>query len=193
MNLTTMFEATRQHDAALIEKNNLTGDLLSRKVLALQVALGRVADLAGIGGWSTTAKPSTDVKLLCHICSGKGTIIGLNWEEATCEDCVAGVIGHTNPLLEAYTKALGIVISIGVSIDHEIYSYFHIDCGTIEEQILETMRRATEVYRDGEEASLSYEELFEHITYLGEVLGFTEEQIETAYLESIERQRAAIG
>ncbi|PWK05327.1 hypothetical protein [Tumebacillus permanentifrigoris] len=205
MDLTKMFELQRQHDAALIEKNGLTGDLLSRKVLALQVAVGKVAELAGVGQWHTTKEARTAGAIIkisliladaayCKKCGDAWDI-----EVERCPTCDHGEfipIKYTNPLLEAYTEALSLILSIGMTIGYEcveLNARYPITFRTAEEILLHLFHDAFHLDKEQQMGIFEYEYFIVGYFELGVELGFTEEQIETAYLESIERQRAAIG
>lgn len=98
--MTDLFDATVQMVADIKLKHNLTGDLLPRMVLDLNVKLAKVAELAGLGEWHRTEEQKTN-ETLGVILFDYLEIQGGQKEWPT-----------RNPLLEAYADAQVAIISI---------------------------------------------------------------------------------
>jgi len=159
MNLSKLFEMQRKLDEKIIKEKGLVNqDLLPKKILALQVELGELAnEWRGFKFWSNDQKPRT-VK---YIENRKH---------------------RQNPLLEEYVDCLHFLLSIGL--ESEIGAFtgdelMPIKMGTIEMQFI-TLFKVTVTFL--EDISY-YQEMWELFLGLGEMLGFTPEQVESAYYE----------
>src|SRR5690606_24384019 len=183
MNLSKLFEMQRKLDERIIEEKGLYGqDLLDKKILALQVELGELAqNWRGFKYWSNDQEPRfggycgcddgyVDIYLgygeveqkLCPQCEGKGTL--------------------PNRVLEEYVDCLHFLLSIGL--ESEIGAFtgnelMKIKMGTIEMQFI-TLFKVTVTFL--EDISY-YQEMWELFLGLGEMLGFTWDEIEQAYLQ----------
>jgi dimeric dUTPase (all-alpha-NTP-PPase superfamily) len=138
-------------------------DRLAKKILALQVELGELAnEWRGFKFWKKYNSPRT---------------IEYNGAESR------------NPLLEEYVDCLHFILSIGLEMkfNQEHYAYLHegnigvfTEIDTIK-QFLETFQAITALIVN--EDLEAYEELFLCFIGLGRHMVFTWEQIEQAYLE----------
>ncbi len=198
MNLTKLFEAQAELDKKIIEEKGLHGvDLLDKKILALQVELGELAnEHRGFKFWSEDQKPRTykSVPVNCQKCGGTGVyFIGSDYD---CDLCNGHgkVEQDTNPLLEEYADCLHFILSIGndllaTKVFHEIdliYEYKE----SITLQFLSFNK-----YLHSRLNRSSWINVINLFLGLGEMLGFTWEQIEQAYYEKneINHERQANG
>lgn len=208
MNLSKLFEAQAILDKRIVEEKGLEGqDLLDKKILALQVELGELAnEWRGFKFWSEDQKPNVDAS--CDLCDGKGektvTIsdfhpsygYAIHYELAICPKCKGNPI-YINPLLEEYVDCLHFILSIGN------------DIGIAEEEIFNHDGRKKEInktfvdlfvgtgvllYRN-QPIKTNYVTVFNDLLNLGKMLGFTWKQIEQAYFEKnkINHERQVSG
>lgn len=160
MNLSKLFEMQAKLDAHIEREHprKENEDRLTKKILALQVELGELAnEWRGFKFWSNDQEPRT-VK---YIENRKH---------------------RQNPLLEEYVDCLHFLLSIGL--ENEIGTFtgdelMPIKMGTIEFQFI-TLFKATVTFL--EDISY-YQEMWELFLGLGEMLGFTWDEIEQAYLQ----------
>lgn len=198
MNLSKLFELQRQLDER-IEREHPTKegeDRLAKKILALQVELGELANCwRGFKYWSHDQEPRTWISTgICMYCAGTGN---QNWDDDTAEDedCDwCGGEGETmkNPLLEEYVDCLRFILSIGLELE---ITAIEIDSGYTHEDpsatFIELYGDAWELFNFRENDKLSkfirigiYERMFNRFIGIGEEhLGFTWEQVEQAYME----------
>lgn len=185
MELTQLFETQRLLDEKIYDrfpelrgKNNLDW-----KILALQVELGECAnEWRGFKKWSDDQKPRGQGTYLEYGCKCEG--MGNRWVEK-------------NPLLEEYVDCLHFILSIGLELDFlkvDIYDFLLAQREvTITDVFLSTFEAtaAIDVGRSHEE----YSYLFSRFIELGNMLGFTWEQIERAYYakNQINHERQATG
>ena len=159
MNLSKLFEMQAKLDAHIESEHprKENEDRLTKKILALQVELGELAnEWRGFKFWSNDQKPRTEL-----------------WDDR---------LRFHNPLLEEYVDCLHFLLSIGL--ESEIGTFtgdelMPIKMGTIEIQFI-TLFKATVTFL--EDISY-YQEMWELFAGLGEMLGFTWEQIEEAYMK----------
>ena len=186
MNLNKLFELQKELDQHIIREKGLQRqDLLDKKILALQVELGELAqNWRGFKFWSEDQEPRTEVYY------GKLEI--------------PDVGTYTNPLLEEYIDCLHFVLSIGNDINIDLkkaIAFFHKKkMPNIIDQFMWTNYKITNLYRcyrDEGKGYMGYDyvHLMNSLIGLGEMLGFTWEQIEKAYLEKnkINHQRQENG
>ncbi|WP_117017104.1 dUTP diphosphatase [Aeribacillus pallidus] len=189
MNLSKLFELQRQLDAH-IEKEHPRQegeDRLAKKILALMVELGELCNCwRGFKYWSYDQEPRTYVQAGCEECVG-----GLTY----CEKCIR------NPLLEEYVDCLHFILSIGNEISmNEVYEdsapkpvYFD----DIIYQFMFVNQDISSLYynRHDDINGEIYDLIFSSFLGLGQMLGFTWEQIEAAYLEknAVNHQRQESG
>jgi dimeric dUTPase (all-alpha-NTP-PPase superfamily) len=162
MNLKALFEIQAELDKRIVEKHNLQGeDLLPKKILALQVELGELAnEWRGFKFWSENQNPRR---------------IGYN-------HYLSGSVQY-DPLLEEYVDCLHFILSIGLELESDLEEVID---GILfnpyyRENIAEQFRSL--FYFSAHVLSGKYIKLFNAFYGLGEMLGFTWEEIEAAYLD----------
>lgn len=171
MNLTKLFQLQRQLDEYIEQKHPRQEgeDRLVKKILALMVELGELAnEWRGFKFWSENQVPRTRVLV-----------------NRTTDDIGFKNIGPEhikNPLLEEYVDCLHFLLSIGL--ESEIGTFtgdelMPIKMGAIEIQFI-TLFKVTVTFL---EDINYYPDMWELFLGLGEMLGFTWEQIEEAYLQ----------
>ncbi|UZD72374.1 dUTP diphosphatase [Bacillus siamensis] len=219
MNLQKMFEMQKVLDDRIIKEKGLEGqDLLPNLILALQVELAECAnEWRGFKHWSNDRKPRTKIEHFCPTCDGTGDEnhdINLQYLEeghaiepySECQDCNgSGKLGETNPLLEEYVDCLHFILSIGNRIGFNNDATIQQIMRRAEERELETnivivkafsrlMSLVFGFYFWIENAG-TYVRFFERFLNLGEMLGFTPEQIEAAYMDknAVNHQRQQEG
>jgi dimeric dUTPase (all-alpha-NTP-PPase superfamily) len=193
MNLSKLFELQRQLDEH-IEKEHPRKpgeDRLAKKILALMVELGELANKwRGFKYWSNDQKPRTYKKHICCSCGGEGSLIlSEDWGYDQCGNCEGkGYTHESNPLLEEFVDGLHFLLSIGNDINmNEVYEdeklkplYFE---DIIEQFIVVNDWVNSLYYRRHEDVNGEmYDLVFAYFLGLGEMLGFTWDQIEEAYL-----------
>jgi len=164
MNLQKLFEVQAGLDYHITKEHPVKEgeDRLSKKILALQVELGELAnEWRGFKFWSNDQKPRREK---IHY-------------------SIAGIpLRKSDPLLEEYVDCLHFLLSIGL--ESEIGTFtgdelMPIKMGTIEIQFI-TIFKATVTFL--EDISY-YQEMWELFLGLGEMLGFSWEEVEQAYME----------
>lgn len=219
MNLSKLFEMQRQLDDHIMDEHpELKGqDNLDWKILALQVELGECAnEWRGFKKWKKNRDPRTAA--ICEHCSGKGKgfFSGKQYTGYR-EICVVcdgtGFNKNKNPLLEEYVDCLHFILSIGLENAEQygemvpIYFRFNslepIKYENITKQFNYMFNQIGyfmdcccdhEWGTDGE-IEEQYEFLFRMFIGLGEILGFTWNEIEQAYFDKnkINHQRQEDG
>jgi len=177
-------------DKRIIKEKGLESyDLLEEKILALQVELAECAnEWRGFKYWSEDQEPRTRHERKCNACKGKGKFVVEVTNFQTCGYCDGtGIEGQSNPLLEEYVDVLHFILSIG---NMSKLNQIIIDNFEYEELPDEGKRQITMKYN-----SVFYyvtKTLFEQDYYprlaieffqLGEMLGFTWEEIKQAYYD----------
>ena len=198
MNLEKLFKAQKELDDRIVEGKGLQGkDLLDKKILALQVELGELANnWRGFKFWSEHQKPITEVP--CFECDGRGGYMGYvnnPMPEHTlvkCGDC-DGTGKGGNPLLEEYVDCLHFILSIGleIGIRPDELKDLHIWNADGVSQFNSLFAYSSELYvfywsveYTKKEMKAKYINLLEGLLGLGIYgLGFTWKEIEQAYYE----------
>jgi dimeric dUTPase (all-alpha-NTP-PPase superfamily) len=148
MNLEKLFELQKELDSRILNQHNLQEKpLLQKKVLALQVELGELANETRCFKFWSIKEPST-----------------------------------AEVILEEYVDCLHFLLSIGIE---KGYKDIHIDVKHVEYPLTDQFLN---LYIDVNDFVIcssmdQYLTLFEDFLNLGLNLGFTEEQIEAAYLK----------
>ncbi len=188
MNLQKLFKAQAELDKHIIEKKGLQGvDLLPNLILALQVELGECCnEWRGFKHWSDDREPRTEIPIDCPYCYGKGYTnhdeVFEGGEPWPCKRCDgSGVYGYKNPLLEEFVDCLHFTLSIGLHLYNENIAT---DLGGFRKTSIQDQFRT--LFHYSTMLSGSYWNFFEYLIGLGEMLGFTWEQIEQAYFEKNE-------
>lgn len=173
MDLTKLFEMQRKLDDHILEEHpELKGqNNLDWKILALQVELGECAnEWRGFKKWSNNQEPRTSIQLFPN------------------HDGTAPKWNTRNPLLEEYVDCMHFILSIGL--EHgfdelvEVLAIEPIEMSNITQQFTMLMRTDWEIYEEG--SGGYYHEGLELFISLGEMLGFTWEQVEQAYIQKNE-------
>lgn len=182
MNLQRLFEMQRQLDEH-IEKEHPRQegeDRLAKKILALQVELGELANCwRGFKYWSHDQVPRTRVLV-----------------NRTIDDIGFKYIGSEhikNPLLEEYVDCLHFILSIGLELGmpHQLLLGNAQENEMLDDDFIALYGEVHTLYRAYKSqvdlikkvVRVYYESVFEHFLTLGERLGFTWEQIEEAYMQ----------
>jgi len=203
MNLTKLFETQRELDAKILLQKGLGGqNLLDKKILALQVELGELAnEWQMFKFWKEDREPITEYRLKCPNGCYYGEIRSLKGVSC-CDKCGGDGYITTNPLLEEYVDCLHFILSIGLELDPEIGACAvepHIyDEESITNQFIELNYQAYLVIKDYEYKKYvigAWFTLLDLFAGLGQMLGFTWEQIEQAYFakNKINFERQANG
>jgi dimeric dUTPase (all-alpha-NTP-PPase superfamily) len=169
MNLTKLFEMQK------VLRNRIAydqPDRFNKLILALLVELGECAnEWRGFKFWSKNQEPRTCIKnTMCTYC-----------------DEYDIYNGDENPLLEEYVDGLHFVLELGIDIDR-VKNEFEVDDlflpKNVEDSFLEIFHYSSSLI------ALSvplrgnlYDELLQSYIFLGELLGFTWEQIEQSYYD----------
>lgn len=194
MNLSKLFEAQKKLDDRIVKEKGLEGqDLLDKKILALLVELGELAnEWRGFKFWSENQNPNTKERVTdnCRSYNGLGFI-----------DAPQGRLNchclflYKNPLLEEYVDCLHFILSIGLDINvncDDIAKPSEIMSNASKNQIVsdflylywEVCDIAVNLKsQDSEFFKYYYENMCYKFLKLGNALGFTRKQIEQAYYQ----------
>jgi dimeric dUTPase (all-alpha-NTP-PPase superfamily) len=195
INLQPLFEKQRQLDEYIVKTKGLEGqDLLPNKILALQVELGELAnEWRGFKHWSDNREPRTAVEYECGNCDGSGMMVS----ESDCGVCNGEGYIVKNRVLEEYVDCLHFILSIGLELGvPEVYVVeferpFDPDEGDPVHQFMMLFSLAPVEHPHSHPGD--WFPLAEQFIALGEMLGFTWEEIEAAYnakwQENIRRQQ----
>lgn len=186
MNLIKLFETQKKLDARIVEEKGLEGrDLLPEKILALLTELGELSnEWRGFKFWSEDREPRDGRRIKNYLCSTCGP-----QDDGLCRDCGKETRPNEymrNPLLEEYVDCLHFILSIGLELEMD-----NADCWFVENNVRVFQYKDIInqfIFMQGSLAELhqgdyEYDDLFYELLGLGEMLGFTWDQIETAYYE----------
>ena len=206
MNLQPLFETQAKLDKRIVEKKGLQGqDLLDKKILALQVELGELAnEHRGFKFWSENQEPRTKIEHLCPYCDqGKVEDYPGSPNVETCGSCNGDyVISESNPLLEEYVDCLHFILSIGneLGIAYEVVDIRdyteHTTTFVFSGLFFQISNLEEDLYNHREyKLESDYGMIFQVFLALGKKLGFTWEQIEESYFakNKINHERQANG
>lgn len=201
MNLSKLFELQRQLDEHIEREHPVQEgeDRLAKKILALQVELGELAnEWRGFKFWSNDQEPRIGKKKVCTSCNGKGqkemASPHTNWKLKLCECGFCQGTGYwiiqRNTLLEEYVDCLHFILSIGLELKltdwkpHFSSVAVHFGGNELITQFEEVFWYASSfgAYTEDEKDTW-YSMLFSNFLGLGKMLGFTWEQIEQMYME----------
>lgn len=206
MDLSKLFETQKELDAHIVKEKGLEGqDLLDKKILALQVELGELAnEWRGFKFWSEDQEPKQDVRrsclpkdadyFFCGICHTKHYDIDELKEyvndhrECPNEGCnnLLMPFKECDPLLEEYVDCLHFILSIGLD---EGFEKKNLNLAAVEGlkrvNITKQLNYLFEKIGDfsGIRNLNNYVYIIPMFMGLGEMLGFTWEQIEQAYFD----------
>jgi dimeric dUTPase (all-alpha-NTP-PPase superfamily) len=180
MELTKLFDMQRKLDDHIMDEHpELKGqNNLDWKILALLVELGECAnEWRGFKKWSKDQEPRTEVK--CIICNGDGYVQDSPFSVGPCFECLGTGKVEGNPLLEEYVDCLHFTLSIGLEMNVKKIKVLSLKKESITVQFINLFNAAT-IFKINysETAYLMFLSAF---IGLGELLGFTWEQIEEAY------------
>ena len=193
MNLNKLFELQKELDQHIIREKGLQGqDLLDKKILALQVELGELAqNWRGFKFWSEDQEPRYEtVEIYVHGYDGPG------------QDTRASIQEYqAQPILEEYVDCLHFILSIGLELGYTFSPTTRWQSGTTTVHFnnlfhaVAILNESIESDWDEEDKQENFENIVGGFLGLGEMLGFTWEQIEKAYLEKnkINHQRQENG
>lgn len=188
MNLNKLFPIQKELDTRIKREKGLEGqNLLDKKILALQVELGELAnEWRGFKFWSNKQKPQLAYNKGCDECIGgiskSSPLLG---PYRKCEYC------RVDPLLEEYVDCLHFILSIGLELgasyeSKEIKSYEKWNTT----QLFNAMYYQLAMFENEvNNNSLlknqlnGYELVFNVFLSIGKRLGFTWKQIEQGYLD----------
>jgi len=177
MNLQKLFELQRQLDERIEREHPRQDgeDRLAKKILALQVELGELAnEWRGFKFWSNDQAPRIGIP-------------SVHYDENLGHDVVEYV--GPNPLLEEFADGLHFLLSIGNDINmNEVYEDEEpkpVCSETIIDQFMSINYDISSLYyyRHDDINGDIYDLIFPGFLGLGQMLGFTWEQIEAAYMQ----------
>jgi dimeric dUTPase (all-alpha-NTP-PPase superfamily) len=211
MNLSKLFELQRQLDEH-IEKEHPRKpgeDRLAKKILALMVEIGELANCwRGFKYWSNDQEPRTESEVVCHACKGQGGFVYTDeYQRATepFEECLycegTGVERVKNPLLEEFVDNLHFILSIGLDLELDNYhiAITPLKLDNVTDQFIELNYQTYLVLKDSEyrkdKGRIQWMTLINLFIGLSEMLGFTWEQTEEAYMRknAVNHQRQENG
>ncbi len=173
MNLNKLFELQKELDQHIIRKKGLQGqDLLDKKILALQVELGELAnEWRGFKFWSEDQEPRTEVYYGPLEIPDVGT--------------------YANPLLEEYIDCLHFILSIGLELGYQNVDPYAVNTSKdivtefnlLFANVSSIWLSSTTVTGIKHHIKEDYRKALSIFLALGELLGFTWERIEQAYLK----------
>lgn len=206
MNLQKLFTAQAELDA-YIEQQHPTQpgeNRLEKKVLALLVELGECCnEWRGFKFWSNNQEPRMEEQHLCIQCKGDGLVRDfINFKNNDgnkfkfCPRCSGqGAVKSKNPLLEEYVDCLHFILSIGN--DMYFSQYYNNEYDMSLNKSTATSDCFTNIFIMASEINsfTGYDETLDAFLDLGNSLGFSAEQIESAYWKKYEinKQRQANG
>jgi dimeric dUTPase (all-alpha-NTP-PPase superfamily) len=196
MDLAKLFEMQRKLDAH-IEKEHPRQDgedRLSKKILALQVELGELAnEWRGFKFWSNDQEPRTEIPIDCPYCYGKGYMnhdeVFEGGEPWPCKRCDgSGVYGYKNALIEEYADGLHFILSIAIELGYkakDLYVWDEESEGETVDVFIELMYWTSRISSNDK---FKRRAAFRTVCYIYfnlavQRLGFTWDQIEEAYMK----------
>lgn len=197
--LQILYPVQRKLDVKIIKEHGLEGkDNLPWKILAFQVEAGECANEWRVfKKWSNDQKPRIEKVEVCPGCGGNGTPYGIPIETGIdCEKCDGSGLKVSFPLKEEYVDGLHFVLSIGIELgfDEKVLAFEQVSlCENIENQFIWANIKAGALLIN---RTLSeYSKLVSTYLGLGDMLGFSWEDIVEAYLEKnkINHERQANG
>ena len=207
MNLTKLFEAQKLLDERIEEKHNLQGvDLLDKKILALQVELGELAqEWRGFKYWSKKQARSKNTSVSCsaddaefYYCEQcKGEVDSDHayngYDGEFCSYSSVLPMKYNNPLLEEYVDCLHFILSIGNDLGFSNDRFVPKDgyCEIakalgIQKVLIGLITLPIDlvsVSKSNKRIESIYTEMVIGFKVLGELLGFTWSQIAQAYYD----------
>ncbi len=204
MNLSKLFEMQRVLDKRITDVHTVQEgeNRLAKKILALQVELGECAnEWRGFKFWSTDQEPRTRKYLTNYTEQDSHLGVGAVWVNPLLEeyvDCLHFILSIGNEIIKKYGKDLKeLVLNDEILIDTsskkeiDITNQFNMLFLNTTSLYISTI----DEYYDYEDSIGIFNELFESFIGLGEMLGFTWNQIEQAYFDKneVNHNRQATG
>jgi dimeric dUTPase (all-alpha-NTP-PPase superfamily) len=195
INLAKLFEMQKVLDDHIMDEHpELKGqNNIDWKILALLVEIGECAnEWRGFKKWSDRQEPKHGNQALidCPKCSGNGFWFAGN--RVLCQNCnETGKV--TNPLLEEFVDGLHFVLTIGIEIGFENPTLARFKEKTIAKQFLKIYEFISELSKGRN--YIDYSGLTSLYLTLGEMIGFSWEEIEQAYFakNAVNHERQANG
>ncbi|KYD07665.1 dUTP diphosphatase [Saccharococcus caldoxylosilyticus] len=203
MNLQKLFDMQRKLDEHIEREHprKPDEDRLAKKILALQVELGELANEARFFKyWSHDQEPrNLGVPLPCEHCEGTGRD---GYEPlANCWCCGGTGLSekrNISPLLEEFVDCLHFLLSIGNDINmNEVYEDYepkplYFGDGDILGQFIVVYDWINSLYfhRHEDVNGEIYDLVFAYFLGLGEMLGFSWEEVEQAYMKKNEENHS---
>lgn len=171
-------------------------DRLAKKILALMVELGELANEARFFKyWSHDQEPR--IIEYCSSCGGSGVIEYFDPFDAQgriqeqCMYCEGDGTTRRMPLLEEYVDCLHFILSIGLElgIPHQLLLGNAQENETLDDAFIalygevHTLYRAYKCQLNKKVVRIYYESVFEHFLTLCERLGFTWGEVEEVYMK----------
>lgn len=195
MNLSKLFETQRKLDERIVKEKGLEGqNLLAKKILALQVELGELAnEHRGFKFWSNDREPRTRKYLTPYTEQDSHLGVGAQW---------------VNPLLEEAVDCLHFALSIGNDVGFKFPNDIHLEPLVEANHYNSTLEQFNALYgtisdlnlyigkEDSQEMNAElYEPVLFTLLALTEKLGFTWEEIVEAYFEKnkVNHERQSSG
>lgn len=190
MNLNSLFSRQEKLDNYIVKEKGLEGiDLLPRKTVALICELYECINEARFFKfWSEDTKPRTE--FICDLCDGSeeisretsfGTpeggfdVFEVDVNCPVCEDIDVDI----NPLLEEYVDTIHFTLSIANDLGVHEHKYIETEPQDLNKLVLGITNLATIIPTSREQYHVK--SLLNNIILLGYQLGFTEQDIITAY------------
>lgn len=184
MNIDKLFSCQGRLDNRIVVKKGLQGvDLLDKKILALLTELGELAnEWQMFKFWKDNPIPNTHEETECHACKGDAVFYVMG-EREVCANCAGeGVEKVTNPLLEEYVDCLHFILSIGNDKGWTAKELeLNIKADDISFQFLGLFYQVSHFAEH--QLKSNYYIVLRVFLILGEMLGFTTDQIEQAYFD----------
>lgn len=200
MNLQKLFEIQSKLDERIVQEHGLQGqDLLGKKILALQVEIGELANEARFFKfWSKDQKPRLKEfpKGTCYCKEHDGY-----WCDKLHESEAEAKEIYVNPLLEEYVDCLHFILSIGLEMGYTFTPAMKWQSPTVTEHFNALFCNVSELNESieedwaEEERQNVFDGLMSGFLGLGDHLGFTEQKIYDAYLDKnkINHTRQDVG
>lgn len=179
MNLSKLFQEQKELDTHIEREHPRQEgeDRLSKKILALQVEIGELAqNWRGFKFWSKDQEPRYE--RICHACDGEGNF------DSPCEPCgyCEGTGIESKPLLEEYIDCLHFILSIGLELGYDEVNFpifYERQSDNIIEQFNKLFDKTGDFSRY--KTTGNYKMILSLFSGLGGMLGFTWKEVEQAY------------
>lgn len=191
MNWNKLSETQKKLDDRIVQEKGLQGvDLLDKRILALQVELGELANEWREWKFWSEDRESNTVSYKCSEC---GFVSKENIDCPSFEEHVEFYMIEFNPLLEEYVDCLHFILSIGNEfgfnhspvtdlVSNNIVNIFN-DLYEIIPSVKSAIKYRHFTKRGNHVANINFQMLLNVFSALGWKLGFTWEQIEQSYYE----------